>query len=162
MIFRFLVGMSVLAGCRAVGAIQSAEGRPVVYSESYVWYLADRLANTAVSRSFAQPLAPDLAHQYQFELALLYHSGLIACDGPLDQIADAVKFSALATFKENGSVQLDDVLNALGKTDGLVQTILERWNGAVFPKISDVFRAGKVTTALPKCVNPRYGIPRAQ
>lgn len=161
-IFRFLVGLLVIVGCRIVGATPSTEDRSIVYSESYVWYLADRLANTAMSRVFTQPPAPDVAHQYQFELALLYHHGLIACDGPLDRIADAVKFSPLAMFKNNASVHLDDILNALGKTDGLVQPILEEWNAAVFPEISRVFRAGKATTVFPKCLNPRYGILRPQ
>ncbi|MBO7771603.1 hypothetical protein J6352_09645 [Burkholderia pseudomallei] len=162
MIFRFLVGLlAIVANC-PVSATPSAEGTPVVYSESYVWYLADRLANTAMSRLFTQPLAPDAEHQYQFDLALLYHHGLIACDGPLDRIADAVKFSPLAMSESNGSVHLDDILNALGKTDRLVQSILEEWNGAVFREISQVFLARKISTEFPKCVNPHYTIPRPQ
>lgn len=157
---RLLLGLMVAVIFHSVGATPSMGGTSVVYSESYVWYLADRLANTAMSSLFTQPLAPDSAHQFQFELALLYHHGLIACDGPLDQIADAVKFSPLAMFKSDGSVNLGDILNALGRTDSLVQPILEKWNIAVFPEISQVFRAGKVSSALPKCVNPHYIVPR--
>ncbi|MCX5542801.1 hypothetical protein M3A49_25480 [Paraburkholderia sp. CNPSo 3076] len=162
MTIHLLAGLLVVFVCRSVGATASAEGAPVVYSESYVWYLADRLANTAMNRLFTQPLAPDATHQYQFELSLLYYHGLIACNGPLDQIADAVKFSPLAMFKSNASVHLDETLNALGKTDSLVQPILEKWNRAVFPQISQEFRAGKASTAFPKCVNPHYALPLPQ
>ncbi|MBN3777334.1 hypothetical protein G3O06_07145 [Burkholderia sp. Ac-20345] len=115
-----------------------------------------------MSQLFTQSLPADAAHQFQFELALLYHHGLIACDGPLNQIADAVKFSALGASQDNGIVNVDDILNALGKTDSLVQPILGAWNNSVFPEISRVFRARKASTAFPKCLNPNYTSPRPQ
>ncbi|WP_155675500.1 hypothetical protein [Burkholderia territorii] len=158
--FRFLVGLLIGAASSSASASPLTEGTPVVYSESYVWYLSDRLANTAMSRLFTRSLPADVAHQFQFDLALLYHHRLIACDGPLDQIADAVKFSALATPQDAGTANVDDVLNALGKTDSLVQSILEAWNDSVFPEISRVFRAGQGSTVFPKCVNTHYTPPR--
>ncbi|WP_175948104.1 hypothetical protein [Burkholderia pyrrocinia] len=162
MILRVLIGAFIgVASCSA-GAAPAAERTPLVYSEGYVWYLSDRLANTAMSRLFTQPLPPDVAHQFQFELALLYHHGLVACDGPLNQIADAVKFSALTIPQDKSTANLDDILNALGQTDSLVQPILAAWNDAVFPEISRVFRARKTSTAFPKCTNPHYVAPRPQ
>ncbi|CAM3261190.1 hypothetical protein [Burkholderia ubonensis] len=161
-ISHLLLGLAATLICCPVSAAPSEEGTALVYSDSYVWYLANRLADTAMSRAFTQPLPPDIASQYHFELALLYHHGIVACDGPLDEIADAIKFSALTTIKSDESTNPGDILNALGTTDNQVQSILGKWNATASPQFFQVFRARKASTAFPKCTNPHYVIPRAQ
>nr|WKF60124.1 hypothetical protein HUO10_004636 [Paraburkholderia busanensis] len=63
-------------------------------------------------------------------------------------------------FKSDSNANLGDLLNALGKTDRLIQPILETWNSAVLPVFSQVLREDKVSTVFPKCVNPHYVIPQ--
>ncbi|MQA18779.1 hypothetical protein [Rugamonas rivuli] len=148
-LFAFLAAMGGKAD-----ATPAMDDNSIAYRDSYVWYLANHMAS-----SFLRPNSPEERAQFQFDVALLYHHALIDCTGPLDQIAAVLNYSFLSDKKGIQTVDTDDILFALGRTEEYIEPILGKWNQVVFPGILEKFSTGKVTTIFPTCMNPRYAVP---
>lgn len=136
-----------------------SENEKITYRDSYVWYLANQLATSSLDSAIKNPLLPEDVSQLHFELALQYHHGLIACDGPLDEIATALKYSIPTNWGSSASISFDEALNMLGSTNEMVQPILKKWNQSVLPNFIKLLKTNKVTTEFPKCINPKYVMP---
>jgi len=159
---RLIVVLACALGCAAQAAPKAPPGAGgnLAYRETYIWYLAAQLAAPVLAALAApEPLPPEDRHQYEFELTLLYHRALIACDGPLDEIAATLEHSYAADKKGAKTVDADQLLNALANAAADTRPILDKWNARVFPAILDTFRASKASTRFPDCTNPRYTIP---
>lgn len=133
----------------------------LAYRDPYVWHLADRLATGAMLMMglYDNPsFPPDFRFQVEGGFRILYHRGLVACDGPLDEIALRVDKSQVMALRSLD----DDALNMALADAALtteVQEALLNWNRSVFPKYLEMVKSGHPPVGLPACLNPNYVVP---
>lgn len=139
--------------------VQSA----LAYRDPYVWHLADRLATGAmlmIGLYENSSLPPDFRFQVEGSFRILYHRGLVACDGPLDEIALRVDKSQVMALRS-----LDDAALSASLVDAAltaeVQEALLSWNRSVFPTFLEMVKSGHHPAGLPACLNPNYVLPPA-
>lgn len=139
--------------------VQSA----LAYRDPYVWHLADRLATGAmlmIGLYENSSLPPDFRFQVEGSFRILYHRGLVACDGPLDEIALRVDKSQVMALRS-----LDDAALSASLVDAAltaeVQEALLNWNRSVFPTFLEMVKSGHHPAGLPACLNPNYVLPPA-
>lgn len=139
--------------------VQSA----LAYRDPYVWHLADRLATGAmlmVGLYENSSLPPDFRFQVEGSFQVLYHRGLVACDGPLDEVALRVDKSQVMALRS-----LDDAALSTALVDEAltaeVQEALLNWNRSVFPTYLEMVKSGHHPVGLPACLNPNYVLPPA-
>lgn len=139
----------------------NSEAKNLAYNEEYIWQLAHRLATVyGLRHNFSNLEAAD-SSQFLFDIALDYHHRMIACDGPLPQIAPRLKFS-LDTFTITSPPTVEQVLRIIGSTDHDVWPIMVKWANGIDKDISTTFHNGTISTNFPSCLVPGYEIPKLQ
>ncbi|MEN2472539.1 hypothetical protein [Burkholderia sp. GS2Y] len=151
----FVMFFVVLMGCGS--PVFAGGSRSIVYEDSYIWYLSERLANQHMGIIFKEDLPLDVDYQLRWETALFYHHRLIECDGPLDEIAQ--KLNGAWEFYADKDYSVGELLHFLGRTDKDVWLILNGWNAKVLPKLAEVMGSGGVSSVFPSCINKNYVMP---
>lgn len=139
--------------------VQSA----LAYRDPYVWHLADRLATGAmlmIGLYENSSLPPDFRFQVEGSFRILYHRGLVACDGPLDEIALRVDKSQVMALRSLDDAALSASLVDAALTAEVQETLLN-WNRSVFPTFLEMVKSGHHPAGLPACLNPNYVLPPA-
>lgn len=137
--------------------VQSA----LAYRDPYVWHLADRLATGAllmVGMYDNSSFPPDIRFQVEGDFRMLYHRGLVACDGPLDEVALRMDKSQVMALRSLD----DDALNKALVDAALtaeVQEVLLNWNRSIFPTYLEMVKSGHPPVGLPTCLNLNYVVP---
>lgn len=135
--------------------VQSA----LAYRDPYVWHLADRLATaTMMGLQGISSLPPEARFQIEGSFLILYHRGLVACEGPLDEIALRVDKSQVRALRSLDDDALSMALvNAAFTAE--VQEVLLNWTRSVFPRYLEIVKSGHPPVGLPACLNPNYVVP---
>jgi hypothetical protein len=144
------ISMAVISGAAFAG-----ERRNIAYEDDYIWYLARGMADRQMEAVFPRGLPADVDYQIRSNASLLYHHHLIACDGPLDEIASSWSYSDV----NYGDISKSDLLHFLGTSGEKTQRILARWNAKIFPVLAALMANGKISTEFPSCVNKNYVVP---
>jgi hypothetical protein len=125
----------------------------LAYSEDFVWHMAGRLASKLNSEITSSPDStknhdPDRIHQ----LEILYHSHMVACDGPLKHLAEVLR---VYTFPPDTSNQYASPLLYVGRMDYAMNPILEKWNAQEKHKILSNLKSGDYSF-FPKCIDKEF------
>lgn len=146
------VAISILFFCLAA---KSQPGRNLAYDDDFVWYLSGRLASELTT--FQVRLGIKLSEgewaeqRQQFEI--VYRHYLMRCDGPLPQIADALKFADMsATSQQQSPTQL---LRYVGLMDDKIWPVIQAWQGRVLTELMATYKTGQYGF-FPDCIVSGY------
>lgn len=125
----------------------------LVYDDNFVWYLSGRLASelTAQVKTGVTLTEGELADQ-RTQLKIVYHHYLVRCDGPLPQIADAMKFADISITSQLPGTRL---LGYVGSMDYEIWPRIQAWNVKVHTELLATYIAGKYGF-FPDCVVAGY------
>jgi hypothetical protein len=129
-------------------------GGNLAYDDGFVWYLSGRLASemtTFQARSGIKLSEGEWAEQRQ-QFEIVYHHYLVRCDGPLPQIAEALKFADMSITSRLPGTQL---LGYVGKMDQEIWPQIYAWQAKVLTELLATYQAGKYGF-FPDCVVSGY------
>lgn len=123
------------------------------YDDGFIWYIAGRLSSeTGMRLNFGQ-LEPADRHQFLGDLSLIYHHRLIACDGPLSEIAEKFRYF------DNEKLTVSSTLSYIGQADYEYWPVVRKWEASIRDEVTQLFSSGRFTTAPPGCLAPDYHGP---
>lgn len=126
----------------------------LAYDDKFVWYLSGRLASeltTFQARSGIILSEGELAEQRQ-QFEIVYHHYLVRCDGPLAQIASALKLADMSITSQLPGTQL---LGYVGSMDYEIWPRIQAWHAKVLTELLATYKAGKYGF-FPDCVVSGY------
>lgn len=125
----------------------------LAYDDKFVWYLSGRLASELTLQAKSTITLSEgewAAQRQQFEI--VYHNYLVRCDGPLPQIADAMKFADMSITSQLPGTQL---LGYVGSMDYEIWPRIQAWHAKVLSELLATYKAGKYGF-FPDCVVAGY------
>jgi hypothetical protein len=126
----------------------------LAYDDKFVWYLSGRLASELTAfqaRSGITVSEGEWAEQRQ-QFEIVYHHYLVRCDGPLPQIANALKFADMSITLQLPGTQL---LGYVGSMDYEIWPRIQAWHVKVRTELLATYKAGKYGF-FPDCVVSGY------
>jgi hypothetical protein len=139
------------------------KSRNIAYEDGFAWYVAGRLAQelsafqTKLDVNLSDSEVADFRNQY----SIIYHNFIVACDGPLPEIAEALKF-----FDLNAQDTGTQVLSYVGQMEHSIWPIVQKWNSRILLVLLDEFKKGTYGF-FPVCIvdgykvqNPISGVTR--
>ena len=129
-------------------------GSNLAYDDKFVWYLSGRLASELTAfqaRSGITLSEGEWAEQRQ-QFEIVYHHYLVRCDGPLPQIANALKFADMSITSQLPGTQL---LGYGGSMDYEIWPRIQAWHVKVLTELLATYKAGKYDF-FPDCVVSGY------
>lgn len=108
----------------------------IAYEDEFVWYLANRLTTelqeiqkrSDAYRGMDAVQVQDLQSQYE----IIYHNFLLECDGPLPEVAKALKF--LSTDSKTSKASGIKLLAIVSSADREFWPPLREWHGKILPR----------------------------
>ena len=138
-----------------VCAVAKAQpGSNLAYDDGFVWYLSGRLASdlTAFQARSGIKLSEGEWEEQRQQFEIVYHNYLVRCDGPLPEIADALKYANLSNTSQPPGTQL---LGYVGAMDYKIWPKIQAWQARVLTELLDTYKAGKYGF-FPACVTAGY------
>lgn len=136
--------------------VLSASAQPVrnlAYEGQFVWYLSGRLAHELVVYQKKLGLKFEDAewneHRLQYEM--LYHHFLVDCNGPLPNIAEAVRFFDPSIHPDRPHA----VLAYVGSMEYQIWPTVQEWNVKILFPLLAAYSKGQYAP-LPECVVAGY------
>ncbi len=134
-----------------------AEAQPssnLAYDDQFVWYLSGRLASelTVLQAQSGIKLSEGERAEQRQQFEIVYHHYLVRCDGPLPQIANALKFADMSITSQRPGTQL---LGYVGSMDHEIWPRVQAWHVTVLSELLATYKAGKYGF-FPDCVVSGY------
>lgn len=148
----------LLAGCllgaAAPAAAQSPLKQNLAFTEPFVWYLANRLAYRLeqLQAGLGAKLDEPTRAQFRSDYEVLFHHHLIACGGPLPQLAELFKFFDLDDAESRQPLA---VLSHVGGMEAQIFGIVDPWSGRIAQRLLTEFQSGR-WQILPACIDAGF------
>lgn len=126
----------------------------LTYDDGFVWYLSGRLASdlTAIQARSGIKLNEGEWEEQRQQFEIVYHYYLVRCDGPLPEIADALKYADQSMTSQLPGTQL---LGYVGAMDYKIWPKIQAWQARVLTELLVTYKAGKYGF-FPDCVISGY------
>lgn len=147
------LGLAV-AAAPAPALAQSPQRRNLAYTESFVLYLAGRLAYRleVVQRAAGAKLEEQAWYPLRADYQMLYRRHLIACGGPLPQLAELFKFFDPDEAQPTGTLA---ALDEASRHEREIMLTVDSWAARIQSTLLAEFRSGD-WQIQPACVDTGY------